>query len=174
MFYRHPGPHRGFALVKLLVLLAGLAVLIGVLPAVQTMFTPRCLDAWELSDSDRISDWERHRGEEYDRKLEIVKRRIQQKEQAITNLLAGRLSLLETAAWFKYLNERLFDMCPNVSPLPEKSPEEQYCHQVIQWAKTHQKHFPASRDQALIQRLDRELAALVARPVPIRLPTVEE
>jgi hypothetical protein len=99
-----------------------------------------------------------------------IVQRLEAKEEVVRRLLAGRLTLLEAAALFGHLNEE-----PAAWPFqdnlrwPGASREEKLCRQVLDWA------IPLAREEGgraveAADRLEAELAALLARGGVIRLP----
>ncbi len=73
--------------------------------------------------------------EKLDRQNEVVRWRIEVKDQVIQELLQGRLSLLEAAACFQVVNNQS-PRLPSLSDNRSGSPEEQACRQVIIWVRT--------------------------------------
>lgn len=95
------------------------------------------------------------------------------KDQVIGRLMAGELSLVEAAAWFRYLNDN-----PAEHPMDYRyhetgdSDEEKLCRQVIAWVRNRLQAESASDSQieVVVGRLERELDARLARDGRVELP----
>ena len=89
---------------------------------------------------------------------EQVAERITCKEELAEQLLAGELTLVETAARFRAVHQR-------VGPVPDlraifgtASEEEGWCRQVIGWMEAKVRHeLSPGQAEALVQRLEGEL-----------------
>ena len=66
---------------------------------------------------------------------EIVHERIKAKNRVVARLLAKEISLLEAAAWFRYLNDNPPERpCDFRRMMPGASDGEKACRQVVEWA----------------------------------------
>jgi hypothetical protein len=98
---------------------------------------------------------------------QVVQDRIKGKIKVIDRLLAGELTLLEAAAWFRHLNDN-----PPEAPLdyrthwPGGSDGEKLCRQVIYWVRMRRS--PEAEGSA--ERLERELEELLAAGSEVELP----
>jgi hypothetical protein len=107
---------------------------------------------------------EEAREAELDRGLRAARQRIDAKWKVVRRLLAGELTLLEAAARFRDLNAEPADCPAQDSHLwPSASPEERLCRQVIAWARAHSRDDSSGAAGAVVDRLEAELAALLAR-----------
>jgi hypothetical protein len=105
------------------------------------------------------------------RQLQVARRRIDAKREVVRRLLAGRLTLLETAALFRDLNEEPDDCpCRDNPQWPGASREEHLCRQVVNWARQMANEEGSRATGEAADRLEAELAALLARGRAIRLP----
>src|SRR5262245_1705481 len=129
------------------------------------------LDFWSVPElQDRIARQRRHRVM-LDVEDEIVLRRIARKEALVQELLAGRMGLLETAAWFRELNAERPDYLPMIrNAFPGSTDDERYCRNVIYYAQSYLNASGAS-DSAAVERLHAELARCSARG-GVTLPAV--
>ncbi len=111
---------------------------------------------------------------EMDRRLRVARGRIDAKWEVVRRLLVGRLTLLEAAAQFRDLNAEPADCpCQDGHVWPNASLEERLCRQVIAWAQREARD-GATGAGAAVTRLEAELAALLARGEPLRLPGREQ
>jgi hypothetical protein len=104
--------------------------------------------------------------------LLVVAARLKEKERVVARLRDGELTLLEAAAWFRFLNDN-----PPEHPavfrtrFPGRSDGEKACRQVIAWVKTTLfRTVPESQAASEVSRLEAELAALLAEHEHIELP----
>jgi hypothetical protein len=113
---------------------------------------------------------EEAREAELDRRLRVARQRIDAKWKVVRRLLAGELTLLEAAARFRDLNAEPADCpCRESYLWPNTSPEERQCRQVIAWGRALGRDDRSGATGAVVDRLEAELAALLARGA-IRLP----
>jgi hypothetical protein len=114
---------------------------------------------------------ERQRGTLLDRRQEVVRRRLDAKNEVVGQLLDRRLTLAEAAAWFKSLNESPAD-CPAAwhGEFPGASEGERLCRQVISWVHAELAQQSASQAEAVCGRLEDELQALLRRDGTVPLP----
>jgi hypothetical protein len=129
------------------------------------------LDGSGPSDVGRQMEAERQRAALLDRRHEVVRRRLDAKNMVVGQLLDGRLTLAEAAAWFKALNESPAD-CPAVShgESPGASEGERLCRQVIGWVQAERAGQSASQAEATSVRLEEELQTLLRRDGTVHLP----
>ena len=100
----------------------------------------------------------------------IIHRRTTAKRHVVRQLLAGQLTLLEAASWFRHLNESPVEQ-PAIPPhLPGNSKEEQLCEQVLCWAEAKLSQEREGDGPAVLRRLRAELKVAVARGGRIALP----
>lgn len=95
---------------------------------------------------------------------EIITRRIKARIRVVDQLMAGEVTLVEAAAWFRYLNDTPPDYPePSWRLLPGPSEGEKLCRQVIGWAEAHLCSRPRSPQlEARYAALKKELADLLA------------
>ena len=129
------------------------------------------LDGSGPSDAGRQMEAERQRAALLDRRNEVVSRRLDAKNVVVGQLLDGRMTLAEAAAWFKALNESPAD-CPAVAhgEFPGASEGERLCRQVIGWAQAERAGQSASQAEATNARLEEELQTLLGRDGTVHLP----
>jgi hypothetical protein len=112
---------------------------------------------------------EEAREAELDRRLRVARQRIDAKWKVVRRLLGGELTLLEAAARFRDVNAEPADCpCQDSHLWPSASPEERLCRQVIGWARAEARDDRSGAAGAVVDRLESELKALLARG-PIRL-----
>jgi hypothetical protein len=109
-----------------------------------------------------------HQARELERKRLVEQWRNHSKKQVKREVVEGRLSLLEGAAWFRRLNSQPEDAPFPFMPECEGSREEQACRQVIAWS---QPKFGEDTDTEIMQRLQREFQQARLRPGALVLPT---
>jgi len=91
---------------------------------------------------------------------------MEAKNTVIHQLIDGRHTLLEAAAWFRYINEATGAPEPIVMSEEEsQSVEERYCRQVIRWAAAAQEAESPGRAGTIKQKLEAELDATLQRDV---------
>jgi hypothetical protein len=103
---------------------------------------------------------------------DIVTDRIRVKQKVVERLLAGELSLVEAAAWFRFVNDHPPDCrCDFRRAMPGRSDGEKACRQVLAWAELDLKAgMPESQVELVRCRLEGELASLLAEGDEIELP----
>jgi hypothetical protein len=121
------------------------------------------LDLWDLPNSINAYHEFKQKGEALDQEEKIVLDHLQRKNQLIKDLVAGRVTLQETAGGFMQLNEDSALPKAGYIPFPGASREEKYCRQVIGWVKCHRMFHPKDVDETFLVCLEDELAELVAR-----------
>jgi hypothetical protein len=136
-----------------LVLFMGLCVALG------AGLTQGCADWLDLTDWAQRIEHERQRREELDEWDRILLGHLAGKEKALTELLEGKKTLLQTAAAFAAID----DSSPPHFRLesdrffPGATRGERLCRQVIQWCDTELFDHPAEEVQPILERLEREL-----------------
>jgi hypothetical protein len=103
---------------------------------------------------------------------EALLRRIAAKDQVTDRLLAGDLTLLQAAAWFRRLNDDPPHLPTDYSKLPGESEEEKVCRQVIAWAghRLGLQGVAASEADGTVRRLEDELDGRLRRDGRVELP----
>jgi hypothetical protein len=129
------------------------------------------LDGSAPPDVRRQMEAERQRAALLDRRTEVVRRRLDAKNEIVGQLVDGRLTLAEAAAWFKALNESPAD-CPAVphGEFPGASEGERLCRQVMSWVRADLSRQSASQAEAMSVRLEEELRTLLGRDGTVHLP----
>jgi hypothetical protein len=113
---------------------------------------------------------EEARQAQLERRSQAIRQRLEAKAEVVRRLLASRLTLLEAAALFGHLNEQPAAWpCLDNLRWPGASREEKLCRQVVDWAISLAPE-EGGRAVEAAGRLEAELAALLARGEPIRLP----
>ncbi len=89
---------------------------------------------------------------------EAAVRRLDAKSAVAQRLIDGELTLLEAAAWFRYITRTTAAAGDIPEPGEEDEPEaERFCRQVIRWAGTTARTASAERSEAIVRRLEAEL-----------------
>jgi hypothetical protein len=92
------------------------------------------------------------------RKRDILARRIAGKRQVAQQVIARELTLVEAAAWFRFLNETPEDFPDPACDTPGKSLGEKQCRMVIRWVAAELRDQGATRlVHEEIRRLESEL-----------------
>ena len=101
-----------------------------------------------------------------DRKVEAMRGRASRRAEAVKRLLAGDLTLAETASWFRLFNDG------ESPPLGGGSESERLCRQVLCWveAELESATVPASEVRRRLASLEAELARCLAQDGPLLLP----
>jgi hypothetical protein len=97
---------------------------------------------------------------------EAAVRRLAAKTAVTRRVVGGELTLAEAAAWFRYLDAANPPTGESSAQVDAGlSEEEQFCRQVMRWAKAQAPADGAAPEQAeaLARRLEAELAALLRR-----------
>ena len=99
-------------------------------------------------------------------------RRLQSKAAVARRLVDGELTLLEAAAWFRYINRMTGSAGDVPAPGEEAEPEaERYCRQVIRWAETTAAvEISTERSETVVRRLEAELDERLRRDGGVVLP----
>jgi len=131
------------------------------------------LNLRSLVDSYQAVETSARQNQELAERNEVVCGRIKIKKGLIEDMVAGRLSFLETAAWFKYLSETSPGKRTYL-PYAGSTVEEKYCRMVLCWAENHMQDHVATSEEGLLQRLRTELNDLLASPQGLQLPNLME
>jgi hypothetical protein len=102
----------------------------------------------------------------------IARQRVLAKTQVVDQLLARKLTLLEAAAWFLYINDHPAESPDNFRKfIPGRSDGEKACRQVIRWVSMRfNRTSPNNPDRAIVQQLEEELDALLTESGDVELP----
>jgi hypothetical protein len=128
------------------------------------------LDWWNLPELQRQTESEQARQAELARHFEIVNRRIRAKVMIVREVVAGQLSLLEAAAWFRDVNAADPDYACIQCLFPGKTEPERLCRQVLSWARGELNDRPTSQAETIQQALEEEFEKLQKRPGGIHFP----
>jgi hypothetical protein len=112
---------------------------------------------------------ETRRAEYLDQLGPVLAWAIEQRMALLSDLLAGRLTLFETAAGFRVVQrvkEKYFQ--PVALRFPGNTEEEQLCRQVIAYTETRLQDDP--KQAAVVARLEKELQEHLDRYGRVRLP----
>lgn len=165
-------PRFALAVVLPLVLLTGIAF------ADPTLVAGLGLRLWDDDDSDPAPSLrrERQRAERLARDDDVALRRVLAKNRVTVELIEGRLTLLQAAAWFRHLNgETGGTPVRSGDNRPEETEGEHFCRLVLGWARNELKSRPESPAREVFARLEGELAAELARGRgKVELPRGEE
>jgi hypothetical protein len=142
-----------------------LVLLTGIAYAHPTLVTGFVPGWWDESAAGPSLRDEKRREDELVRRDEVVVRRVAAKRRIIDEVVAGRLTLLEAAAWFRHLNN-----CDGPRPQAEalwgpqgRTEGERMCRQVLSWVRSDLQACPESQYRAVYGRLEAELEAELAR-----------
>jgi hypothetical protein len=103
---------------------------------------------------------------------EIFKQRARARSQVVKRLLQDDLTLLEAAAWFRFLGDNPPELPDDFRKrYPGDSDGEKACRKVICWAQALLR-LPGANSQTAdrLQRLEDELDSLCARTGTVELP----
>jgi hypothetical protein len=158
---------------KLCFLLAGglLGLLIALSLPLLAFLNREC---WNLPKELRDYQTQRDRRLQLDHKNEVLLWRLNNQGPLVRELLAGRISFLQVAACFKYLNENPPEEKTPFLPFLGSTPEEKTCRQVICWVESYMRRYPETRDEALLRRLHQELAEMLNREEGVQLPLLTQ
>jgi hypothetical protein len=156
---------------RALIPLALSVVLVGLfwlLPAI----TSQAARPWHL-----LGSWMRE-WDEIEQKREVFQRanttalwRFQAKSQVIRDLLADRLTLMEAAAWFDWINQAPGTIPFPVPPADQSIPPQEYaCLQVIRWAGALLSQPETPSRPEMVEQLESELEHLLSQPDGLVLP----
>jgi hypothetical protein len=150
-------------------LMLGLIALAAGLSAVHLALSGRLGPMEPRRDRVALGSW---RVEPPPKQTKVVFRRGQKKAEVIEELLRGKLTLLEAAAWFRFLNDNPPDYPARFrEAFPGRSDGEKACRNVLQWlsatgcSKGEQKPNPD-----VLASLHAELDALLAQRAAVELP----
>ena len=102
---------------------------------------------------------------------EAAVHRLEAKSAVAQRLIDGELTLLEAAAWFRYITRTTASAGDFPAPGEEDEPEaERFCRQAIRWAGTTAHLDSAERSEALVRRLEAELDGYRRRAGGVQLP----
>jgi hypothetical protein len=100
-------------------------------------------------------------------------RRLEAKTAVTDRLLAGDLTPLQAAAWFRYLDATYPMAIDQASPSDaEANDAEYYCRQALRWAAAAAERESPSRAESLRRSLEDELKVGMRGGNPIELPAV--
>jgi hypothetical protein len=104
--------------------------------------------------------------------IRVIDQRVARKEEVIGRLIAGEITLLEAAAWFRDLNDDPPDRPCDFRQLERgRSDGEKACRQVVGWVRSSLINHPDPAEAAkVLARLERELEERAAAKEPIELP----
>jgi hypothetical protein len=148
-------------------LFLGAAVLLGAVA-----MTTR--ERWRRTMDDPVRRQQK-RGDELERKIKAVLRRLERKERIVKALLAGRLTLLEAASRFRALNQGPpeFSWDRFRDSLPGDSDDERHCYEVIEFVYNALRQDDPRRAAEVRECLRAQLREDL-RCGPLRLPESEE
>ncbi len=102
---------------------------------------------------------------------EAAVHRLEAKSAVAQRLIDGELTLLEAAAWFRYITRTTASAGNFPAPGEEDEPEaERFCRQAIRWAGTTAHVDSAERSEAIVRRLEAELDECRRRDGGVQLP----
>jgi hypothetical protein len=128
------------------------------------------------AEPDPLENWQR--SQRLTRLQQVILWAVDQREALTSDLIAGRLTLLETAAGFRAINAvKVKYFKPYPLSFPGKTEEEQLCRQVIAYTEQHLGDDKPGR-AAVLARLERELreylecqdTVCLPEPPPLRPP----
>jgi len=127
-------------------------------------------ECWNLPEVLRDYRAQMDRVHQLEHKNEVLLWRVNNQEQVIRELLAGRFSFLQVVACFHYLNENPPEEKAPLLPFFGSTPEEKTCRQVIIWVEGYMRRYPETRDEAVLGRMRQELAEMLTLRKGVQLP----
>lgn len=135
-------------------------------------FASANLDFWSLPELHASISQAQLRRAELAAEGQRVGERLELKQEAITALLDGRLSLFEAATRFRAANQLHSESMDSLRRIvPGRSEEEKVCRQVINWAVAAATHQDSPTEgEKVSARLEAELAQHLAQNGRVILP----
>lgn len=139
-----------------------------------SLFADRLLEQWTITDQFgnhvALIDLQR-KGERMSRGCQTTLERARCKDIAAESLCQGEMTLVEAAAFFRFLYEDPQEWHHPHRPRPDHEDGATWCHQVIEWTvmKVSLEQSPSQAD-AVRQRLERELQEQLADCGSVALP----
>jgi len=129
------------------------------------------LDLWQLPSLQAGVEAEVRRSDELDAQLTEAQHRVGAKQQVVSDLIAGRLSLLEAAARFRDLTPPSSDAARYLrSVYAGASDDERFCRAVIQWVRGTRRSGSRAEADRVAARLEAEFQEYLRRDGRIALP----
>ncbi len=116
---------------------------------------------------------EENRRQDLEWKIEMILDRLKAKEEIIQTLIEERITLVQAAARFRYLNSQPANFTAVYAQHSGVTVEERNCRQVINWVQAKLNGRPVYGTEDLVDRLERELYQLLRRPGGIELPAYQ-
>lgn len=105
---------------------------------------------------------------------EVLLNHLQAKDEVIRDFLAGRMTFLEAASWFRHINSQPPGYQTVYAPSSGATVEECNCRQVILWAQNKQGRDTTSGGNDLVEQLEQELQQELRQPNGLQLPPCPE
>jgi hypothetical protein len=139
----------------------GLAVFVAVLVGFSALSRAWLKDSFPPTDplDGAVAEPEEQpKSEQISSGVQVLMERGRVKDRVVGELLAGKITLLEAAAWFRSLYEEPGSWPNPRSPRPRRDEGERWCRLVIDWAVAKTAHDKSAREaRAARQRLEDEL-----------------
>lgn len=151
------------SVVRLLVCFATVAGLLAGLTALQPVWlTSLGLDVGKLAELSQQIDRENQRGEELKAVQRDLSRKLVVKNQAIRELIDGRLSLAEAVARFRALSEESPSAVEKIrESYPAASLGGSVCRQVLSWAEFEVHWSSPECETEVMARLEEEARGIL-------------
>jgi hypothetical protein len=102
----------------------------------------------------------------------VASERIRAKSRVVSGLLEGEMTLVEAAAWFRFVNDNPPEYpCLFRETITGRSDGEKACRQVIYWVRARLRaEMTASQADLVLCRLQGDLDTLLAQDDAVELP----
>jgi hypothetical protein len=153
---------------------AGLGLLAVVSMVRADWMTDLGLDWWRVSEYQQQLRNCAQRYATLEAEDRLILDRIAVKDELMADLLSKRLTLLETAAWFRHVDHANPGPVWGPFGFPGSSEDERYCRQVMYWARIHSHEWAAGQRDMLQCRLEAELEEhLASHDGRVELPDLD-
>jgi hypothetical protein len=129
------------------------------------------LDWWNLAGVQQQLQDEQKRSATLSGILEVSIRRSATKAMVIRELIAGQVSVLEAAAWFRELNQAARDSYTEFDEFTAPTDAENLYREILRWTEVELGDWPPSQAKPIWQRLQEEFEELQNREGCIRFPS---
>lgn len=129
------------------------------------------LDVWNVASLSQQIEQDRQTGEAMEADDQAVLRRLQIKELIVSEMLAGRLTMLEAAARFQALHRGDERFAKQMAIyFKGQNEEERFCRSVMDFARMRLQQMEPEREAETMAVYERELQAAMNRDGLVVLP----